>query len=42
MRPLLDVLQEQGELARNDAIEAVIQRMGITEEQMAITQESNG
>ena len=42
MRPLLEVLQEQGELARNDAIEAVIQRMGITEEQMAITQESNG
>lgn len=42
MRALLDILQKQGELARNDAIEAVIQRMGITEEQMAITQESNG
>lgn len=42
MRPLLEVLQERGELARNDAIEAVIQKMGITDEQMAITQESNG
>lgn len=42
MRPLLEVLQEQGELARNDAIEAVIRKMNITEEQMAITQESNG
>lgn len=42
MRPLLEVLQEQGELARNDAIEAVIMKMGITDEQMAITQEGNG
>jgi restriction system protein len=42
MRPLLEVLQERGELARGDAIEAVIQKMGITEEQMAVTQESNG
>lgn len=36
MRPLLEVLQEQGALARNDAIEAVIQKMGITDGQMAI------
>ena len=42
MRPLLEVLQEQGELSRHDAIEAVIKKMGISEEQMAITQESNG
>ena len=42
MRPLLEFLQEQGELARNDAIEAVIMKMGITDEQMAINQESNG
>jgi hypothetical protein len=28
MRPLLEVLQEQGELPRNDAIEAVIEKNG--------------
>lgn len=42
MRPLLEVLQEQGELSRNLAIEAVISKMGISDEQMSITQESNG
>lgn len=42
MRPLLEVLQEQGELSRNDAIEAVIKRMNISNEQISITQESNG
>ena len=42
MRPLLEVLQECGELARNDAIEAVVQKVGLSEEQMAVSQESNG
>ena len=42
MRPLLEVLQEQGELPRNDAIEAVVQKVGLSEEQMAVSQESNG
>ena len=42
MLPLLEVLKERGELSRNDAIEAVVQRVGLTEEQLAISQESNG
>jgi restriction system protein len=42
MRPLLEVLLEQGELSRNDAIEAVIKKMDISGDQMSITQESNG
>jgi restriction system protein len=42
MLPLLEVLKEGGELSRNDAIEAVVQRVGLTEEQMALSQESNG
>ena len=39
MLPLLEVLKERGELSRNDAIEAVVQRVGLTEEQMALNQE---
>lgn len=42
MRPLLEVLQEQGDLPRNEAIDAVVQKMGLSEEQMNVTQESNG
>ena len=42
MLPLLEVLKEKGELSRNDAIESVVQRVGLTEEQMALSQESNG
>ena len=42
MRPLLEVLQERGELPRNDAIEAVVQKVGLTAEQMSVSQESNG
>ncbi|MFM9100058.1 MAG: winged helix-turn-helix domain-containing protein [Cyanobium sp.] len=42
MRPLLDVLQEHGPLARSEAIDAVVRKMGLTDEQMAVTQESNG
>ncbi len=42
MRPLLQVLQEHGEMSRNDAIEAVVKNMGLTDDQMCINQESNG
>jgi restriction system protein len=42
MRPLLEVLQEQGELPRSDAIDAVVQKMALSAEQMGVTQESNG
>ena len=42
MRPLLEVLRDQGGLARTDAIEAVVKRMGLSEEQVAVSQESNG
>ena len=42
MRPLLEVLRDQGGLARADAIEAVVKKMGLSEEQVAVSQESNG
>jgi restriction system protein len=42
MRPLLEVLQEHGPMARSDAIDAVVRKMRLTDEQMAVTQESNG
>ena len=42
MRPLLEVLREQGGLSRTDAIEAVVKKMGLSEEQVAVSQESNG
>ena len=42
MQPLLEVLNEQGDLSRNDAIEAVVRKVGLTDEQMALRQESNG
>ena len=42
MLPLLEVLKEKGELSRSDAIEAVVQKVGLTDEQMAVNQESNG
>ena len=42
MLPLLEVLKERGELSRNDAIEAVVHRVGLTEEQITLSHESNG
>lgn len=42
MWPLLQVLQEQGELSRNDAIDAVIEKTGLTQDQLNLSQESNG
>ena len=42
MTPLLQVLKENGVMYRQDAIDAVIRREGLTEEQLAVAQESNG
>jgi len=42
MRPLLEVLQERGELSRNVAIDDVVKKADLTDEQMAVSQESNG
>ena len=42
MRPLLEVLKENGEMYRHDAIEAVVKKKGLTEEQLDVLQESNG
>ncbi len=42
MRPLLLVLKESGEMYRHDAIEAVVKKERLTDEQLAILQESNG
>ena len=42
MRPLLEVLKENGEMYRLDAIDAVVQKVGLTEEQLAEKQISNG
>jgi len=42
MRPLLEVLHARGPMARADAIDAVVSKMQLTDEQMAVTQESNG
>ena len=42
MRPLLEVLKENGEMYRHDAIDAVVQKVGLTEEQLAEKQISNG
>ena len=42
MRPLLEVLKENGEMYRHDAIDAVIEKVGLTEEQKALTHETNG
>ena len=35
MRLLLEVLKENGEMYRHDAIDAVVQKVGLTEEQLA-------
>ena len=42
MRPLLEVLKENGEMYRHDAIDAVVQKVGLTDEQLAEKQISNG
>ncbi len=42
MKPLLEVLKENGEMYRHDAIEAVVRKENLTGEQLALVQESNG
>ena len=42
MAPLLQVLQEHGEMYRHDAIDAVIRKTGLTDEQLALVHETNG
>ena len=42
MRPLLEVLKENGEMYRHDAIDAVVKKMSLSQEQLAEKQISNG
>ena len=42
MRPLLEVLKENGEMHRHDAVEAVVLKVGLTPEQLAEVQISDG
>ena len=42
MKPLLEVLKENGEMYRYDAIEAVVRKERLTDEQLGVLQESNG
>ena len=35
MRPLLEVLKENGEMYRHDAIDAVVKKMNLTQDQLA-------
>ena len=41
MTPLLEVLKENGEMSRQDAVEAVVQKVGLTPEQLAEVQVSD-
>ncbi len=42
MRPLLEVLVENGEMHRHDAVAATIEKVGLSEEQKSICHETNG
>ncbi len=42
MTPLLEVLRDQGEMYRHDAIESVVRKVGLTDEQLSVVQASNG
>ena len=42
MTPLLLVLKENGEMYRNDAFDATIEKVGLTDEQKAVIRESTG
>ena len=42
MTPLLEVLKEHGELSRQESYDAVVERTGLTEEQVTGTLHSNG
>ena len=42
MRPLLEVLVENGEMHRHDAVDATIKKVGLTEEKKLLCNETNG
>ncbi len=42
LTPLLEVLKAQGELSRQDAYDAVIAHVGLTEEEVAVAIHSDG
>ena len=42
MTPLLLVLKENGEMYRNDAFDATIEKVGLTDEQKGVIRESTG
>jgi len=42
MAPLLQVLKEQGEMYRHDAIDAVIKKTGLSDEQVGLVHETTG
>ena len=42
MKPLLEVLKENGEMPRQEAIDAVVDKAGLSEEQLSVLNEGNG
>ena len=42
MKPLLEVLKENGEMPRQEAIDAVVDKVGLSEEQLSVLNEGNG
>ena len=40
--PLLEVLKENGEMPRQEAIDAVVDKVGLSEEQLSVLNEGNG
>ena len=42
MKPLLEVLKEYGEMPRQEAIDAVVEKVGLSEEQLSVLNEGNG
>ena len=42
VKPLLEVLKENGEMPRQEAIDAVVDKVGLSEEQLSVLNEGNG
>ena len=40
--PILEVLKDKGEISANEAVEIVVKKVGLTNEQLEVVQESNG
>ena len=40
--PILEVLKDKGEISAHEAAEIVVKKVGLTDEQLAVAQESNG